>query len=192
MKKGQKMAEAEKAKRQEAARRQWTPEKRAEQSERIRAAKARASASEPSSGSTPSSVVVPPPLSPAPAASQSSGEALLEKLLSRLTTETTPKAEKTSPTLPDGDAEREAALRPARWPARTAVVGFNETFRVLGMDELSAEERDEGVNAFAVLFYQWGLFRDGRVLVSLWLFGTLVPRGTTAFLRWKAAKALTS
>lgn len=193
MKAGAKMSEAEKARRREAAAKQWTPEARAAASAR---AKARRQSPNPSSPSEPSSdsarSSLPPTLPPAPAtgAPSGSGEALLESLLSRMKAATTPEetTSKALPELPDDDAEREAALRPARWPARIPVVAFNETFKLLGLEELSDEEKEEGLNAFAVLFWQWGLFRDGRVLVALWLFGIGVPRATSGFLKWREGK----
>lgn len=193
MKKGATMSAAEKARRAEAAKRQWTPEARAAASQRAKArvGKSPSSASAPSSGSATSSL--PPTLPPVATTSgpQGSGEALLESLLERLKGTVTTETETTSnalPELPDDDAEREAALRPARWPARIPVVAFDETFQLLGLESLSQQERDEGLNAFAVLFWQWGLFRDGRVLVALWLFGVATPRATAAFLAWRMAK----
>lgn len=114
-------------------------------------------------------------------------ETLLSKLSSMSPT-TTEKTTKALPELPEEEADREAALRPARWPARIPVVAFNEVFKLTGLEELSEAEREEGINAFAVLFWQWGLFKDGRVLVFLWLFGIAMPRGTTALLRWREAQ----
>jgi hypothetical protein len=188
VKKGSVMTEAEREKRREAAKAQWTPEAREAARQR---AKARGSKSQsPSSGSAPSSdsasSSVPPTLPPAVSAAQSgSGQQLLETLLEKLKATTTPTEETSRPELPDDDAEREAALRPARWPARIPVVAFNETCRLLGLAELSEEEREEGINAFSVLFWQWGLFKDGRVLVALWMFGVAVPRATSAFMLYR-------
>lgn len=179
--KGKPMSQQQRAKLQ----RHWTPERKAAASE---AAKKRLSASPPSKSSGSSSASLPPSLPPTARAEPeetSRVESLLEKLLSRTTKET--EKEKTAPLreLPDEDADREAALKPARFPARVPVIAFDETFRSFGLAELSPQEREEGVNAFSVLFWQWGLYRDGRVLVVLWLFAVLVPRMATAIRkRW--------
>lgn len=180
--KGKPMSAQQRAKLQ----RHWTPERKAAASE---AAKRRLSASLPSKNSASSSASLPPSLPPTARAEpeeSSRVESLLEKLLSRTTT-TEKEKEKEKPLreLPDEDADREAALKPARFPARVPVIAFDETFRSFGLAELSPQEREEGVNAFSVLFWQWGLYRDGRVLVVLWLFAVLVPRMATAIRkRW--------
>lgn len=170
---------------------QWTPERRRQASEEARR---RQSGSPPSKNSGDSSASLPPSLPPTARAAapeeESRVESLLEKLLSRTTTEE--KAEKKTAIreLPDEDADREAALKPARFPARVPVIAFDETFKSFGLAELSPQEREEGVNAFSVLFWQWGLYRDGRVLVVLWLFAVMVPRMATAVRkRWFEKKA---
>lgn len=124
-------------------------------------------------------------------ATKGSAESLLETLLSKMTElgrgkETEEKSSVSE--LPDDLGEREALLAPARFPARVPIMGTNELFKVLGLAELSKEEREEGINAFAVLFYQWGLYKDGRVLVGLWMLGVLVPRATEAAVKWGKSK----
>lgn len=167
----------------------WTPEARAAAS-----AKAKASASIPSSGSGKSSV--PPALPPSVSSESSPGsaETLLQSLLTKVkamgTKETEEETKPKTPELPDDPDDREAALRPARYPARVPIMGTNELFKVLGLAELSEEERAEGIEAFSVLFFQWGLYRDGRVLVALWVLGVMIPRATSAALLWRQRKAL--
>jgi hypothetical protein len=179
------------------AKAQWTPEARKAQSERLKAVKAKGAgkpSSSPPSQSSPGSSL-PPVLPPTatPETSQASAQTLFESLLKKIQETTTPTTEPTDerPELPDDNAEREAALRPARWPARVPVVAVNEVCRVLKLDELSDAEREEGINAWAVLFWQWGLFKDGRVLVFLWLFGIAAPRATSAMLAAQERKKLT-
>lgn len=167
----------------------WTPERRAQASEAAKARKA--SGSPPSNASTRSSGS-PPVLPPSVNAQQGPGaESLLESLLSKLKemSPTETKKETSSlPELPEEEADREAALKPARLPARIPVVAFDQVFKLTGLEPLSEGEKEEGINAWAVLFWQWGLFKDGRVLVMLWLMGLAMPRGTTAMLRWREAK----
>jgi hypothetical protein len=106
------------------------------------------------------------------------------------TKETEEETKAKTPELPDDIDEREAMLRPARYPARVPIMGTNELFKVLGLAELSEEERQEGIEAFSVLFFQWGLYRDGRVLVALWMLGIMIPRATSAALLWKQRNAM--
>lgn len=164
----------------------WTEERKAAARE---AAKKRQSGSPPSRNSGGSSASLPPSLPPTARAAapeeESRVESLLEKLLSRMTKEEKEEKKTAIRELPDEDADREAALKPARFPARVPVIAFDETFRSFGLAELSPQEREEGINAFSVLFWQWGLYRDGRVLVVLWLFAVMVPRMATAIRkRW--------
>lgn len=92
--------------------------------------------------------------------------------------EVPPKAERRL--LPDDWDEREKALRLAKLPARIPVVAIDEMCRSFGMRPLSDQEREEGLDAWAALFWQLGLFRDGKVLVLLWMFGVATPR----FVDW--------
>lgn len=79
--------------------------------------------------------------------------------------------------LPEDSAELERSLKLARMPARLPVMAFDEAFQAAGIRGLSEQEREEGIHAWSALFWQWGLYRDGRVLVALWVFGVVVPRG---------------
>lgn len=184
-KKGEKMTAAQKEKLREAARRQWTPEARAKASADRKAAAAAKTgkSSSPSLNASPSSSV---PTLPSPAAaSDAPSEALLKTILERLEAPTT---ESDTPRLPEDDAGRDSALRPYRFTARIPVMLSDTLFQAFGLDGLSEEERKEGVNAFSVLFWEWGLLGSGKVLVFLWLAGVMIPRAPQAVQLYRASQ----
>lgn len=176
------------------AKAQWTPEARAKASAAAKArhaAKRGASPSPSSNGSASFSPGVPRPLPAPTTAPTSASEPLLERLLSKLETLAPTMAEETRsslPELPDDNDEREAALRPARWPARVPVTATDELLQVFGLRGLSDPETEQGLDAWAALFWQWGLYKDGRVLVALWLFGVAAPRVGDAVAARRARK----
>lgn len=135
-----------------------------------------ASASPPSVSSPPSSAA-PPSLPRAPRSAAPSDDAMtrmlgmLEALQKR--DEATPLPKR--PQLPDDADQRDRALQVARIPARMPVTAIDELFRGFDVRPLSAQEREEGIEAWAALFWYYGL-TDPRLLVLLWMLGVAAPR----------------
>ena len=160
---------------------QWTPEARAAQSARMKERHAKKKS--PASGSPPSkpsrqSSAAPTPL-PSQAERSRLGDEMFDRMMAQLSQRLEPEqttTKKTERLLPDDWDEREKCLRLAKLPARIPVEAVDQLCRVFDLLPLSQAEREEGVDAWAALFWQLGLFRNGYVLVALWLFGVAVPR----------------
>lgn len=166
----------------------WTPEQRAIHSAKMKARKqgpmgAETETAETSNQPSPLSSDSPSSSSPPvlPASKKRKPKKSFLESLTGTEAETEPTLKTSSfrslPTNPD-ELERELVL--ARLPAQIPVVMADELAKALGLSPLSEAEKRQGVEAFACLFWQMGLYNDGRVLVPLWLAGITIPR----FIEW--------
>lgn len=86
--------------------------------------------------------------------------------------------------LPEDPDELEKSIRLAKLPARIPVMCVDESFQAFGLRGLTPNEKEEGIHAWAALFWEWGLYRSGKVLVALWTMGVCAPR----FIDWYEAR----
>lgn len=163
---------------------EWTPEMRRKQSERMKEVRAKgrpSSTSTPSKGSASSSV---PPVLPPNGPTSSQGWERLAEAMKGTTTATRPSLK----ALPDDRDELLAEIALAKFPARVMVSAVSEVYLTLDFRELTEAEEDEGIHAFACLLWQLGLYKNGLVLVGLWLLGTLAPRMADRYRERKALR----
>ena len=78
--------------------------------------------------------------------------------------------------LPEDPNELDRVLAPYRIMVRPLVGGVSRVYERKLPPKLDADEIEGGTQAFSALLYQYGGALDARVLVVLWIVGTLLPR----------------